>query len=182
MRTRPFCVPLPQVLGGPCGPRQRGPGGPCAGGGAGHDGAGRQAQGRGPRAGIRVRGGLGGGLVEVGCDGVRIRGGWGGRMAARGVLYLTAYTGYPCASARAAIPRACVRVCGGGVCSGCGAGMGYKEPLTSKQVGKCHSLPPPGRRRLAEAMVLRRRLEAPPGCSRGDGVCVTCLRHACVRA
>ncbi len=50
-------------------------------------------------------------------------------------------------------------------CSGCGAGMGCMESLTSRQLGKCHALPYPGRRRLFEAMVLDRRLEAPPGCS-----------------
>ncbi len=36
--------------------------------------------------------------------------------------------------------------------SGCGAGMGYIESLTRIHSGKCHSLPPPGRRRLPEAM------------------------------
>ncbi len=51
------------------------------------------------------------------------------------------------------------------MCSGCGAGMGYIKSLTRIDTGKCHSLPPPGRRRLAEAMRLRRRLKAPPGCS-----------------
>ncbi len=36
--------------------------------------------------------------------------------------------------------------------SGCGAGMGYTESLTRIHSGKCHSLLPPGRRRLPEAM------------------------------
>ncbi len=40
------------------------------------------------------------------------------------------------------------------VCSGCGAGTGCIESLAGRQVGKCYSLPYPGRRRLFKAMVL----------------------------
>ncbi len=50
-------------------------------------------------------------------------------------------------------------------CSGCGAGI--KESRTSRQVGKCHSLPYgiPEQDDLAEAMVPRRRVCTEHGCS-----------------
>ncbi len=49
-----------------------------------------------------------------------------------------------------ALPTCTGLTCTGMVCSGCGAGMGYVESLTSIHKGKGHSLPPPGRRRLAD--------------------------------